>query len=68
MTPPDMQNDLAKIQCELDEAKKETVQIREEIDYLRVAERNRLQAQQAEQIKGIEETLRLLKNPDDSKK
>jgi len=64
MTPPDMQNDLAKLQLELDEAKKETTQIKEQVIHLQAAERNRLQAQQDEQIKEIEETLHTLKNPD----
>lgn len=59
---PDSQNDLAKMQLELEEAKKETVQMRKEIEHLQDAERNRLQAHQNEQIRGIEETLQSLKN------
>ena len=51
------------MQLELDEAKKETTQIKEEVIHLQAVERNRLQVQQDEQIKGIEETLRVLKSP-----
>jgi hypothetical protein len=64
MTPPELQNKIDRLQIELDEAKKETARLRDNMDQMQAAEGNRLDEERNAKIKAIEVTLRSVKNSD----
>lgn len=63
MTPPELQTKIDRLELELEEAKKETARLRDNIDQMQVAEGNRLNMERDAKINAIDETLRTMKNP-----